>query len=428
MDVNVDPDVLALVGDVGRRMQANLPLLTDGMGALLADGVAGINNDPDLTDMLYASIGGNLSTIFLVLANDIPIEHLQPPTAAVEYALRCAQRGVPGNALRRAYHVGQDDLMAGIFAEIQDLDCLPDQKVLVLHRTSRVVNAYIDWITQFVLQVYDDEKHRWLDASSNMTSSLIHKLIDRKAVDAETFKVETGYALDQFHVGMIAWTVAQEPGQNEIVHLQKCLLELSAKCGATGEPIITAIDRSTVWAWMPLNSHPEAFDLDAVRAFAQGGANCRLTLGLPAFGSTGFARSHDQAKAARVLAAAMDGEAAPALSYGDQGVAICSVLARGMDATRTWVHEVLGSLAIDSEAHARLRDTLRVFLGTGGSYTESAEILNLHRNSVKYRIVKAAEERGRPFTNDRLDVELALQVCHFLGSAVMTRRLVGSGS
>ena len=72
------------------------------------------------------------------------------------------------------------------------------------------------------------------------------------------------------------------------------------------------------------------------------------------------------------------------------------------------------------EAHARLRETLRVFLGTGGSYTEAAERLSLHRNSVKYRIVKAAEERGRPFGGDRLDVELALQVCHFLGPAAMT--------
>ncbi|MDQ3155108.1 MAG: helix-turn-helix domain-containing protein [Actinomycetota bacterium] len=56
----------------------------------------------------------------------------------------------------------------------------------------------------------------------------------------------------------------------------------------------------------------------------------------------------------------------------------------------------------------------------GLSYTVSADRLSLHRNSVKYRIVKAAEERGRPFDGDRLDVELALQVCHFLGSAVMT--------
>lgn len=419
MDVNTDEDVLVLVGDVARRMQSKLPAITDAMGALLADGVAGINNDPDLTGMLYASIDSNLSTIFHVLANDIPIDHLRPPTAAVEYALRSAQRGVPSNALRRAYHVGQDDLMAAIFSEIQALDCRPEQQVLVLHRVLQVVNAYVDWITQYVLEVYDKEKKRWLAASSDMSSSLIHKLVNRQPVKSETFEAETGYSLDQFHVGMVVWTVSEEPDQGEIMHMQRCLHELAGICGAAGEPILMAIDRSTVWAWMPLDARPEAFDLEAVRDFAQGVANCRVSLGLPAHGAIGFSRTHDQAQAARILAVAMDDRAAPALSYGDQGVAICSVLARDMDATRNWVREVLGSLATDSEAHARLRETLRAFLGTGRSYTEAAELLNLHRNSVKYRIVKAAEERGRPFDDDRLDVELALQVCHFLGSSVM---------
>jgi DNA-binding PucR family transcriptional regulator len=46
-------------------------------------------------------------------------------------------------------------------------------------------------------------------------------------------------------------------------------------------------------------------------------------------------------------------------------------------------------------------------------------LLNLHRNSVRYRVRKAEAERGRPVTEDRMDVELALQVCHFLGDAVL---------
>ena len=64
--------------------------------------------------------------------------------------------------------------------------------------------------------------------------------------------------------------------------------------------------------------------------------------------------------------------------------------------------------------------TARVFLRTGGSYTAAADELFLHRNSVQYRVRQAEELRGRPFTDGRLDVELALLACHWLGASVLT--------
>jgi DNA-binding PucR family transcriptional regulator len=90
-----------------------------------------------------------------------------------------------------------------------------------------------------------------------------------------------------------------------------------------------------------------------------------------------------------------------------------------IDGARAWVAETLGSLAVDSPRHARLRETARVFLGTGGSYAATADQLSLHRNSAQYRIEKAEELRGRPLRDGRLDVELALLACHWLGQAVL---------
>jgi hypothetical protein len=37
----------------------------------------------------------------------------------------------------------------------------------------------------------------------------------------------------------------------------------------------------------------------------------------------------------------------------------------------------------------------------------------------KYRIRRAVERRGRPITDDRLDVEVALLLCHWFGGAVL---------
>ena len=80
---------------------------------------------------------------------------------------------------------------------------------------------------------------------------------------------------------------------------------------------------------------------------------------------------------------------------------------------------VLGDLAADTDSDARLRDTLRVFLRCGSSYKQAADELNLHFNTVKYRVGRAVARRGREVADGRLDVEVALLVCHWYDAAVL---------
>ena len=89
------------------------------------------------------------------------------------------------------------------------------------------------------------------------------------------------------------------------------------------------------------------------------------------------------------------------------------------DLLRDWVLGTLGGLAADDEQHARLRETLLVFLHSGGSYKATAEQLVLHKNTVQYRIRKAEESLGRPVGQNRQDVELALKASQWLGSSVL---------
>ena len=79
----------------------------------------------------------------------------------------------------------------------------------------------------------------------------------------------------------------------------------------------------------------------------------------------------------------------------------------------------LAGLADEDEHHARLRETLLVFLQTGGSYKTTAEQLMLHKNTVQYRIRKAKESLGLPMGEDRYEVQLALRASQWLGSSVL---------
>jgi hypothetical protein len=49
----------------------------------------------------------------------------------------------------------------------------------------------------------------------------------------------------------------------------------------------------------------------------------------------------------------------------------------------------------------------------------SGLFLVLHKNTVQYRIRRAEESLGRPVSDSRHDVELALQASYWLGPAVL---------
>ena len=97
-----------------------------------------------------------------------------------------------------------------------------------------------------------------------------------------------------------------------------------------------------------------------------------------------------------------------------------ALMVSDIDSAHAWVVDTLGPLATHDAQHERLRETLRVFLAAGRSYTAAAATLTMHKNSVQYRVRKAEELLGRDITDNRMDVELALTLCRWLGSAVLT--------
>jgi DNA-binding PucR family transcriptional regulator len=95
------------------------------------------------------------------------------------------------------------------------------------------------------------------------------------------------------------------------------------------------------------------------------------------------------------------------------------LLAGDISEARDWVGDALGDLAGDGENDERMRETLRVFLRCGSSYKLAAEELNLHFNTVRYRVGRAITRLGRPMDDDRLDVEVALLLCQWYGAAIL---------
>jgi hypothetical protein len=137
-----------------------------------------LRGDPQLLDLLRASVAGNVETVLDALRYDISIERVEPPTAALEYARRLAQRGIPANALVRAYRLGQQAMLAHLLEEIRRAGLEPALALQAFEAISNVTFRYIDWISQLVIDAYETERVRWVENRNSVRAVRVRELLD----------------------------------------------------------------------------------------------------------------------------------------------------------------------------------------------------------------------------------------------------------
>jgi DNA-binding Lrp family transcriptional regulator len=80
---------------------------------------------------------------------------------------------------------------------------------------------------------------------------------------------------------------------------------------------------------------------------------------------------------------------------------------------RAFVHAELGGLGADDDLAARLRETVEAS-HRWGSHVATAEHLHLHEHTVRNRLQKAVELLGRPLTERRTELQVALRLARLL--------------
>jgi hypothetical protein len=425
--VDSDVGVNSYVAEVAGRLHDRLADASSEVRRSLEDQIPELRGDAALVELLGTSVEGNVDTILYSLRYDIAVERVEAPTAALEYARRLAQRGVPVNALVRAYRLGQRRVNELIFAELRAIDIPESMRVAVIEAITGTMFEYIDWMSQQVVAVYEDERERWLENQNSLRALRVREILAaNKAIDVDGVTTAIRYPLRWHHLGLVAWYADPGTEGDELARLQRFVRDLGEAAGAAAAPLFVAADQSCGWGWLPYRTAgPDAVAdvVSKVRRFALSRPDPpSVAIGTMAGGVEGFRRSHREAEEARGVAIVSDRRGQTVIAATDPGLSVVARLGGDVVATRDWVATVLGDLASDDENDARLRETLRVFLGCGSSYKVAAEDLNLHFNSVKYRVARAVARRGREIGSDRLDVELALLACHWYGSAVLQQK------
>ena len=380
-----------------------------------------LEEDKPLLGLLASSVDSNVDMCLQIMQHRIDLSAVRAPAAAVEYARRLAQRGTPVTTLLRTYRLGHARFFDWLLKELSHhADDAPVISAATLSM-SRIVAAYIDQISEEMVAAYTEEREHWVRNQNAARAARVRRLLSGDRSDVHAAEAILGYRLRQYHLGMVCWVAEASGTADELTRLERAVGQVAVQAACAGDPVFLPRDESSAWAWLPLGIRDRFDSAEAVTASVSAGVH--FAFGDPAKGPGGFCLTYLQAMAAESVALAAGSRSPRAITFTE--VAPVAMMLGSADLLRGWVRSTLAGLAIDDEHQARLRETLLVFLQSGGSYKATAERLMLHKNTVQYRIRRAEESLGRGVDENRHDVELALRASRWLGPSVLQRAAAG---
>ncbi len=414
--VNTDgPAVAELVADVAAAVSRRAAAVSGEVYEVILREIPELRDDKSVLTLLASSVHSNVGTCLQVMQHQIDLSAVQAPAAALEYARRRAQRGTSLTALLRAYRLGHTCFSDWLLKELAQRTDDAQMVTAATLSMSRIVAGYVDQTSEEIVAAYTLERENWLRNRSTARAARIRDLLSGERINVSATEATLGYRLRQYHVGLVCWAGDATTAADNITRLEYAIGHVAEKMACSGDPLFLPRDESSAWAWLPLGIR-DTFTCPASGTAGVDG-DIHFAFGDAAKGTAGFRLTHEQAIAAQAVAMAGGSPMPRAVTFGE--VAPVAMMLGSAELLRAWVLSTLAGLAADDEHHARLRDTLLVFLESGGSYKTAAERLMLHKNTVQYRIRKAQESLGRPIGGNRHDVELALQASRWLGVSVL---------
>lgn len=420
-----DQDVHDCVIMIATRLEQQVGQISSTIREALEDRIPELRGDARMVEMLSESVQANVATIFAALLHDTSVDRLAAPKAALDYARRVAQHDVPVNALVRAYRLGQRHMTELVFAELHALDLDPATRVAVIEVITTVVFEYVDIVSQRVVEEYEDERVRWLENQNSIRAMRVRDVLGDNGTGSDTDHVDAAsaairYPLHWKHLALIVWHAGSDATGDELDRIQRFSRVLASAVGTSASPLFAAADRNSAWIWLPFRTAPGDV-VAAIREYAQARPDSlNIAMGAPGSGIDGFRRSHRQAQRVRAAVLARGWEPPAIVAATDSGMMAAAILGTSIAEVRGWVADVLGSLASDTDDDAALRQTLLVFLRSGSNHETAARELDLTFKALRSRVERAVAQRGRSI-DDRVDVELALFICDWYGTAVLTR-------
>src|SRR6201993_1967820 len=208
------------------RLDDRLAEVTRSIQQLLVTELPEIGGDGELLGLVHDSVQGNLDTFLPAIRHGISIDHVEPPTAALEHARRLAQRGVDADFLVRTYRLGHEAVARAVLDEIRVAQLDTHRALDVFEQITSMSFRYIDRISPVVLAAYQNERDRWLANQNRMRALRVREVLDRSQIDIDEVTNLLCYPLHRIHLSLIVWCGESE-NENELVEMERFVNELA---------------------------------------------------------------------------------------------------------------------------------------------------------------------------------------------------------
>lgn len=371
--------------------------------ASLGAAPAELRSDPVLVASARATTYANLVHYLsqVVVDPSVPVQPVHSPEA-LDLARDLVRRGLDTQSLG-TYRAGQNAAwqawMAACFQATSDPDELQD----LLRESAQSIFAYVEATLASITALVEGEREGLVHSTHTQRLEAVSLVLDGALVDAGVASARLGHDLRPPQVAAVLW---RDPGSAEVGQLEQAAQAVGAVLGRS-RPLTVVATALSLWAWYPTDVLPAA---DEVARATAGSAGVRVALGAGGPGVDGFRRSHLDALATQRLMLRAGPELRVA-SYPD--VEVVELLASNEERAHELVQRTLGPLL---QADPVLRETLRTYLREGMSASRTARALFAHRNTVLNRLERAEQLLPQPLAGRSLNVALALEVVHWLGS------------
>ncbi|MBL7258539.1 PucR family transcriptional regulator [Paractinoplanes lichenicola] len=384
----------------------DLPALADRVVEVdLAAAFETLRENDEFVDRLRASVVENLSALRQVLTGRLPLAEVRLTEPFALAALQARLR-LPQTALQRSYRVGframwqewSDQLVARAEAD----DVPRGESLAALQALTELVLAYQHHAASQVADTFartDDVLSRSRD---HVRAGLVqHLLRDDSTPLPPSDLVLLDYPLDAAHLAVLL------PATPEGCARQ-ILDTLRDKCHVR-DTLVHPIDLTSTVVWL---AQPRQAGWTAARIVAI--TDCLRSLGLQASVSephVGVQGVRDGWRQVRDVQSVRAAWGSGVLSYADVSLEV--LLMADPARARAFVRAELGELGAEDEIAARLRETVEASHRFGSHVTTAAH-LHLHEHTVRNRLQKAAELLGRPLTERRTELQVALRLARLL--------------
>lgn len=363
-----------------------------------------LRDDEELRRDLDASTRGQVRAFIAAIANEQA--EYQPPPAAIALARTVARRGMDVKVLLRVYGTGRTTAINILTEIVQSVPVDAEQKMSALISFWESAISWLELSTDVLLAAYTSERATLERGATARRADTIHALLDGTSIPIDTASTRLDYPLRPWHTAMILWSDTDDT--EALGHREKVIRQAAQALDARGHVISVPSGARGHWAWIATES-PASTDVIAGIGVPSG---TRIAVGSPARGSSGFRQSHRDAVAAQQIASVSTSTRACTL-YRE--VELPYLLSRDTEALREFLARTLGPLAEPTEHAARLRETVAAYISTGGSPTDAARHLQVHKNTVRYRVEQAFALIGTEHHGDHADLGLALRCIDTLG-------------